>query len=158
MIGDAFYLFIFECAVCISHSVFDCVQCVVCRVCVHWGRVMLVEQILKMESFFVGAALPLDSRGSCGNTPCLPWSLFPPWVAYPSHLGNKQVKHCGATVHRDCSSLPCHLIFLLVMCLTKCTTVFTHWLFFLFFFSVFSLLDMYLIHCLFTSWELAVFY
>lgn len=117
MIGNVFYFIIiyFECAVCISHSIFDWVQCVVCRVCVHWGRGMWVEQILKMESFFVGAVLKLWKHTLSPIKP------FTHWVAYPSHLGNKQVNHCGATasVHRDCSSLPCHLIFLLDMCLTK---------------------------------------
>lgn len=151
------YLFFWVCSVYRPLYLWLCPVCCVsvCRVCVHWGRGMWVEQILKMESFFVGAVLKLWKHTLSPIKP------FPHWVAYPSHLGNKQVNHCGATasVHRDCSSLPCHLIFLLVMCLTKSAQLcLPTGCFSCSFFHFFSLLDMYLIRCLFTSWELAVFY
>lgn len=95
----------------------------VCHVCVHWGWGMWVEQILKMESFFVGAAS--DSRGRHSNTPHFPQSptphprpspppLSPLGRAAGSHLSNKQVNGRGATasVHRDARALPRRLVFL----------------------------------------------
>lgn len=45
----------------LSLSVSTVVCLSVCRVCVHWGWGMWVGKILKMESFFVGAVLWLDS-------------------------------------------------------------------------------------------------
>lgn len=113
------YLFIFWSVQCVSATLCLTVSSELC-VC--------VLCLCALGAWYVGRANTQNGVILCWSCVEVRWKHtlsprkpFPHWVAYPSHLGNKQVNHCGATasVHRDCSSLPCHLIFLLVMCLTK---------------------------------------
>lgn len=132
----------------LSLSVSTVVCLSVCHVCVHWGWGMWVGKILKMESFFVGAVLWLDSWGRWGNTPHFTWSLFP-GVVRTSHLSNQQVNHCGAAVHQSTerqfqTAMSPHHPFSHIP-KKNCTIVFTHCQFLWFFKKKQHQTNMYLI-------------